>query len=204
MSEHHKNDSQLVKLIIACGYQYQVIQNYFKNIPDLNIKIQYSVEEQPLGRGGAIKLAAKSLVDNQSPTLVMNGDILTDISLGNLLAEHERASASATIVTVPLHSPYGIVETDNQSNVTRFVEKPELPHWLNAGIYMINSELWSEFPEIGDHEKDLFPKLVESKQLKAYKYNGFWRTIDTAKDLFDLTSEIEKGLIGQQFAIFGS
>ena len=190
------------KIVIACGYQHQVIQNYFSQERGLGLDISYSIEEQPLGRGGAIKLAAHSLTGISKPSLVINGDNLTDLSLADLVIAHEQAAVAATIVAVPLRSPYGIIETDNNNKIIRFVEKPELPHWINAGIYVINSELWSQFPDIGDHEKTLFPKLVQDQQLQAYKFRGFWRTIDTAKDLFDLSSEIENGAYSQPFSIY--
>ena len=178
-------------IVIACGYQHQVIQNYFENVDNMGVDILYSVEEQPLGRGGAIKLASQSLTNVFDPVLVINGDMLTNLSLPDLFYVHEKSVAPLTLVTVPLRSPYGIIETDDSNYVTRFVEKPSLPHWINAGIYLIDPLLWSEFPDVGDHEKILFPRLAEEHKLQAYSFTGFWRTIDTAKDLADLSHEIE-------------
>jgi len=71
-----------------------------------------------------------------------------------------------------------------------FAEKPDLPYWINAGIYVINQELFQEFPVEGDHEETFFPKLAKERRLRSYPFTGFWRTIDTAKDLADLCQEL--------------
>ena len=180
--------SGIKNIVIACGYQYHVIQNYFQNI-DLGLNILYAIEKQPLGRGGAIKSASKLLADISESVIVVNGDMLTDLPLSNLFKAHGQSSAPVTIVAVPLRSSYGIMEMDSNNYVTQFVEKPSLPHWINAGIYLIDHEVLAQFPDVGDHEKTLFPKLAQERKLRSYNFTGFWRTIDTAKDLTDLAHE---------------
>ena len=176
---------------ISCGYHHEVIREYFQDGQELGIKVIYSVEESPLGRGGGIKLAGQLLTDVKEPILVINGDTLTDLSLPDLYGYHFGSGAVATMVIVKLLSPYGIVQCDYGNYVTRFTEKPQLPYWINAGIYLISHKLLPEFPDKGDHEETLFPRLAQEHKLQAYKYTGFWKTVDTAKDLADLSKEME-------------
>jgi NDP-sugar pyrophosphorylase family protein len=168
-----------------------VIQEHFQDGRQFDLKISYSVEDNPLGRGGGIKLAGKLLADSSGPILVMNGDMITDLSIKDLTAFHMKSECSISMVTVPLKSPYGIVETDKNNNIVNFREKPTLPYWINAGVYLIDKEVLEEFPDKGDHEELLFPRLAQERRLKSFNFEGFWRTIDTAKDLADLQRELE-------------
>jgi NDP-sugar pyrophosphorylase family protein len=112
--------------------------------------------------------------------------------LSDLYRAHTARGASSTVVTVPLRSPYGIADVRPDGFIREFREKPELPYWINAGIYLLNWEVLLRFPDEGDHEDTLFPQLATEGTLSAYQFNGFWRAIDTAKDLADLQKELEK------------
>ncbi len=177
------------RAIIACSYKHEVISQYFGRGEDVGIDIAYAIEKEALGRGGGIKLASQQLDDRNSPVLVINGDLITRLALSDLFANHKASQAKVTIVTVPLHSPYGIVEIDANDLAVRFREKPTLPYWINAGIYLIDGSMFSAFPDKGDHEEILFPSLAANKQLHAYKFEGFWRTVDTIKDLEELKQD---------------
>lgn len=182
--------SGITRIVISCGYRHEVIREHFQDGSSLGLSISYSIEERPLGRGGGVKLASKMLGQTAERVLVINGDMITDLPLADLTRFHEQSRSSVTMATVPLLSPYGIVESDEQNNVVSFREKPALPYWINAGIYLIEPEILSEFPDEGDHEEALFPRLAEQQRLKSYRFKGFWRTIDTAKDLADLEKEL--------------
>ncbi len=183
------------RVSISCGYHHEVIREYFQDGQKVGVEVVYSVEDNPLGRGGGIKLAGQSLTNVKEPVLVMNGDTLTDLPLTDLFGYHFSSGAAATMVIVKLRSPYGIVQCDYGNYVTHFVEKPELPYWINAGIYLISQKLLPEFPDKGDHEETLFPRLAQEHKLKAYKYSGFWKTIDTAKDLHNFLRKCRQRLI---------
>jgi NDP-sugar pyrophosphorylase family protein len=179
------------KAVIACSYKYEVISEYFGNGKDIGLDISYSLEEKSLGRGGGIKLASYQLLDCNSPVLIINGDVITNLSLNDFCDFHNTKKAKITIVTVPLRSPYGIVEINDKDLAVQFREKPILDYWINAGIYLINKSMFAQFPDIGDHEEILFPSLAIQNDLHAYKFKGFWRTVDTGKDLEELKKEEE-------------
>ena len=187
------------RITICCGHLHQVIVDYFNEGAKFNAKIDYLIEEQPLGRGGALRQALQCMPDHHEPVLAMNGDMITNLNLSELFDKHKSSKALATLVTVPLVSQYGIVDIDNNGLVSGFREKPELPFWINAGIYVIEPSLVTSLPEIGDHETTTFPQLAQEGKLNAFCSNAFWRSIDTVKDLTDIQKECEQMFFGTLF-----
>ncbi len=175
--------------VIACGYLHQVIQDYFGDGHKFGMQINYSVEDSPLGRGGALK-QAYSLLDPDTPfTIATNGDNVQTQPLAPLIRQHKRTGATATLMLVQLRSPYGIVQQRGQ-RIVGFTEKPPLPHWLNAGMYVLNREFFPPLPTVGDHEDGLFPQLAAEGKLYGFRSRSYWKAIDTIKDL----GEAEKDL----------
>jgi len=172
-------------VILCVGYKKEVIMDYVsKNVKDMNI--QYSIENEPLGTGGAIKNAHDLLLDDDT-FIVVNGDIITDLSIGMMVRD--------SIAVVPLPSPYGIVETETSSNpaiIRGFKEKPMLDgFWINAGVYCLSNDIFRYLPEKGSIEYDTFPILVKEDRLYAVKYkNAYWRSIDTYKDVEEASKEL--------------
>ena len=108
--------------------------------------------------------------------------------LDAILEQHQtskdaNSSHLATIMVVPMVSPYGLVDINASNQVVGFREKVEMPHWINAGVYVLERRIYSELPEIGDHENDTFPRLASSGQISAYRSREFWRSVDSFKDL---------------------
>ncbi len=177
------------EIIFACSYKHEALQKEIQTGKRYKICAKYSVEEEPLGRGGGIKKAMGELTKKWDEVLVTNGDNLWRIDINNLVAAHRRNRAIATIVVVPLKSPYGIVEYDKHNHILGFREKPVLPHWINAGVYVFNREIEKLLPDIGDHETETFPKLPK-ENFFVYQSTDYWRGIDTVKDLSEAQKEI--------------
>jgi len=182
-------EAGIERVVLACGYRHNVIREYFGNGSQFGLSIDYSVEEQPQGRGGGIKLASAKLWDRTAPVLVLNGDVVTNLELENLYEEHITGGKPITIMTTPLHCSYGTIDLSEDGLAIGFREKPILPYWINAGIYVVNGEMFEQFPDHGDHEELLFPELARKGELKAHKFKGFWKAIDTRKDLEELKKE---------------
>ena len=123
---------------------------------------------------------------------MVNGDILTDLDPNKL-----RNTNTASLALVPLRSPYGVVEVDDHSNVTGFLEKPVIKDkWINAGVYHFTRDVFHLLPENGNIEITALPNLVKSNKLQGIRYaNSFWRSIDSHKDIEDATKEIESAAI---------
>jgi NDP-sugar pyrophosphorylase family protein len=139
-------------------------------------------ETEPLGRGGGLRLAVQAR-EETGPLYVLNGDELIDVDLAALLAAHSEHGAAATIVVAPLTSQFGIVELEEGDRVSGFREAPRLPHWVNAGVYVLDDEALERLPEQGDHEQSTFPELAREGKLYAFRHEGLWITVNTPKDL---------------------
>ena len=137
----------------------------------------------------------KNLNLPQSGLLVVNGDNLWKLDLEGLIKKHDENNAIATIVVVPLKSPYGIVEFSAKDEILGFKEKPILPHWVNAGIYVFSNEIEPLLPDEGDHEVETFPNLPQQRFI-VFKSTDYWRGVDTVKDLTEAAKEVAE--------IFGS
>lgn len=189
------------KIVLACGYLHEIIQQYFGDGTKHGVEIEYLVEQKVLGRGGALKRALLQLQGKEEePVLCLNGDNVCNLSIKEFLEFHQLHRPLATIVTVPLRSPYGIVEIGQGDTVIGFTEKPELPYGVNAGIYLMDRKIIEFLPDVGDHEVETFPRLAEEGKLKAFRSRCFWRTVDTTKDVGELKSELEKIFMGALFS----
>jgi len=171
------------RIVISCGYLHEVIQDYFEHGEKFGVEIRYAVEDEPLGRGGGIKLAWNELGPSDAPVIATNGDIVTSFDLAEMVKYHRQNGALVTDLVVPYVSQYGIVDVTDDGKVTVFRSEPRLPYWVNAGVYGMEQSIRELLPDKGDHEQHTFPKLAEDGKLLAYKSEKFWRAVDTVKDL---------------------
>ena len=139
-------------------------------------------EPEPLGRGGGIRHASRARRE-QGDLFVLNGDEIVDVDLRALLDADRRGGRAATITLVPLRSPFGIVELDDDDTVRGFREAPSLPYWVSCGVYVLGEEALARLPERGDHETTTFPALAAEGRLHAHRHEGVWLTVNTPKDL---------------------
>ena len=172
------------EVIICSGYKTEMIENYLKN-KKLGIKITFSIENKPLGTGGAIKKAGKKMKDKSF--MVINGDIITNIDLEKLLKKEN------SIASIQLKTNFGILQTD-KDKIIKFDEKKEIKKlWMNAGIYHLNKESIKELPNVGDIEKTLFPDYAKKEKLSTIKFtNSEWYSVDSFKDMEECSLVIEK------------
>ena len=177
-----------VKNFVLCvGYMREQIFDHIGDGGRFDAKIEYSIEEEPLGTGGALK-NAYDLLAAQDSFLMLNGDVLTELDPTNL-----QLPGKHTIALVPLRSPFGIVELDRNSHVIGFIEKPEIQNkWINAGVYHFTQEVFKYLPENGNIEVTALPALANEGRLQAVKYSGvFWRSIDSHKDIEEAAKELQ-------------
>jgi NDP-sugar pyrophosphorylase family protein len=175
-------------VVFLVGYRWQTIQDYFKDGSEFGVRAHYSVEDSPLGRGGAIRQGFSQIPEEEDTVLVLNGDIITAERPSAVLDCYRQKKAAdpsqmAAIMVVPMVSPYGLVDTSDQDDVVGFREKVELPYWINAGIYVFDRRIAPQLPELGDHETSTFPQLAQAGKISAFKSRAFWRSVDSFKDL---------------------
>ena len=141
---------QIDEVVLSLNYRPDRIEARVGNGTDAGVRLRYVVEPDPLGTGGAIKYAAAGIDDT---LVVLNGDVLTGIDLQAVVRRHRERAARATIVLTPVDEPsaYGVVETDDEGNVLRFLEKPSPDQitcdTINAGIYILEPETFDRIPD---------------------------------------------------------
>jgi mannose-1-phosphate guanylyltransferase len=178
------------EFVICVGYLKEHIIDYIGSGSKFGVKVGYAVEEEPLGTGGALKNAQSLLGGTENDGFFMiNGDILTDLDPNTL----QDGMPSSAIAVVPLRSPYGVIELDESSNITGFVEKPQIKdRWINAGVYYFGSEIFSYLPDSGNLEVTALPVMIKNRKVKAIRYEkSFWRSIDSHKDIEEASREIK-------------
>ncbi len=181
------------EFVLLVGYRKEKIIEHIGSGGRLGVKVTYVVEDEPLGTGGAIK-NAEHILSKEEKFLVINGDILTNLNPLKLFDKLEKEpSLVGVIASIPLPSPYGVLEIKD-GKVVGFVEKPKLQdYWINAGVYALRPEALKYFPERGDLERTAFPAMAKDGVLGAVKYTDiFWKSIDTYKDLEEATKIIIK------------
>ena len=175
-------------VVFLVGYKWEAIRDYVEDGGKLGIRAHYSVEDSPLGRGGAIRKGLPLAPETERTVVVLNGDVITFEDPAALLGRHRQKKAAnpahlATIMVVPMVSPYGLVDLDDSGDVTGFREKVEMDQWINAGVYVLERDIIDELPALGDHETTTFPRLAPQGKISAYQSRAFWRSVDSFKDL---------------------
>lgn len=177
-------------VVVSCGYKAEVLREHLQERTE-GPEITLRVEDEPLGRGGALRYAAEGLRDTEAPYFALNGDVLTWFPLDELTARHRNGGGLATLALARFRTTWGIVDVDDQDRIEGFTQSPLLPVWINAGVYLFEAGITPLLPVKGDHESSTFPELAEAGRLTAYRIDGFWRGVDTAKDVKEAGSEIE-------------
>ena len=163
----------------------EVIASHFGSGSIAGVKMNYVRAEADFGTAGSVKNATEELGLNER-LLVISGDVLTDFDLSAAVKFHEARKAKATIILTRVKNPlqFGVVMTDEESRITRFLEKPTwgevFSDTINTGIYILEPEAYHQIPYKKDHDfsKDLFPALLsEPGALLGYIAEGYWRDI---------------------------
>jgi len=180
--------------ILACGYMASTVIDFLTANPRDHLETQFSLENSPLGRGGAIKRAALSLPHPAEPAILSQGDIITDIPIKEVIESHSASDAVLTMILVPYRSRFGVAEVGSDNFVRTFREKPRLPYWANTGIFVASPEFYGYLPDVGD-EDDALRCLSESHQIGAFCTSCYWRSVDTPKDIVEAESDLALPLL---------
>jgi NDP-sugar pyrophosphorylase family protein len=173
-------------VILSVSHMPEVIRSVMGDGQAAGVRLRYVVETEPLGTAGGVRNAA-DLVEGR--VVVLNGDVLTDVDLGAILAAHESRRAKATIFLTPVENPtaYGLVELEPDGWVHRFLEKPGwdevTTNTINAGIYVLERELLDLIPKDQPYsmEREFFPALLERRvPFLGHVPRAYWLDIGTA------------------------
>ena len=193
----HSHDAE--EVILSCGFMSDAVKSVLGDIYD-GMRLRHVAEDEPLGTAGAVRLAYdEGLLEERF--LVLNGDVLTDIDLTAELEQHERTGARATLALYPVEetSSYGVVPTDDDGQVTEFIEKGggEAPtNRINAGAYVLERDVVESIPEgrAVSFEREVFPSLI-GNGLYGYAAAGYWIDIGTPERYLEATWDLLAGRV---------
>jgi NDP-sugar pyrophosphorylase family protein len=186
------------EIIMATGYQAELIMNFFGDGSKYKLKIKYYKEEKPLGTAGALALMKDDLKET---FLLMNGDILTDINYSDLLEYHHKNKSIATIALKrrDVYVDFGVVDVDENGYIKGYTEKPTLGYLVSMGICVFEPEV---LKYIEPNRKLDFPNLIkkliaQGERVKGYIYDGYWLDIGRPDDYEKAVSDVNKLEIGE-------
>ena len=193
----------ITNITLSLSYQPLKIEQQLGDGSDYGVKLNYTVEPQPMGTAGAYKFAEELI---REPTVVFNGDILTDLDLKAVIGEHKRNKAAATIVLAPVENPsaYGLVETEADGRVRRFLEKPKADeisvNTINAGTYVLEPHVLDFVPagESYSFEYGLFPDLLRRGErfFAHIPKDTYWIDIGTPARYLRAHHDLLSGRVG--------
>lgn len=177
---------------MAVNHQAEIISAFFQNGAKWGIKIDYSLEDKPLSTMAPLRL----IHDLPENFLVMNGDILTDLSYSDFFEEHVRQN---NMFTISAHMreqkiDYGVLETDASNHLSGFREKPSSEYLVSMGVYMASRRIMDFIPEGKSYGFDnLMPDLLAAgKQAAVRKFDGYWLDIGRPDDYMQAIEEFEQ------------
>lgn len=180
----------ITEFIIAAGYKYEKIVEYFGDGSKLGVKIDYSIEKEKLNTAGAI-LPFKAKLDETF--VVAMGDHITNINIREMIDSHKKSGCIATIALLKGKIPieYGVAEV-RKNRVVEFIEKPAIEKLYNTAIYIFEPEIFNYILENEDFAKDVFPRLLKmKKEINAYIFEGAWYDIGRVADYERLNKELK-------------
>jgi NDP-sugar pyrophosphorylase family protein len=191
------------EIVFSVAYRPERVEAVFGDGSAFGVRIRYAVEDVPLGTGGAVRNALP-LLDER--TVVLNGDVLTDVDLGALVARHTAKAASASILLAPVANPaaFGLVETDPEGRVLRFIEKPRpeeiTTNTINAGAYVLETRVIELMPEGVPYsiERGFFPALLARGDLVLGPvHRGYWIDIGTPEKYL----QVHRDILNRRFPV---
>jgi mannose-1-phosphate guanylyltransferase len=200
------------RAVLSCGYLPTQIESHFGTAWE-GLALDYRVEQEPLGTGGAVRFAADGL---DEPFFAVNGDSLREADLAELERFHRAQGAKATILLTPVSDPtrYGLVRLDGDGRVQTFLEKPRPEeidtNLINAGVYVLEPEVLDLIPagRAVSIEREVFPRLAEEGSCYGLALPGYWLDVGTPetylqahRDVLERNFETEVGkLLGRDYA----
>ena len=187
-------------IIIVIGYKGEQIQAYFKDGTDFGVKIEYIVEQTPLGTAGALYLLKNRI---EEEFLLINGDIIFDIDIGRFVEHHRKKEGKATIFIHPNDHPFdsGIIKADKEGRVFQWPCKEDERKWyknrVNAGLHILSPQIMYEMRELKkmDMDRDVLRHLIPQGLLYAYDSPEYVKDMGTPERLAEVEMDILSGKV---------
>lgn len=181
----HYADCGFKNFVLLIGFKGKQVTEYFNNSKNIepNWKIEYSDAGEKSNKGTRIKKAYNENKITGDKFLLSYGDDLCDVNINEVIREHEKNKKLVTLTSVKLVSDFGIIKLNGDNTVKEFREKPVIEdYWINGG-YMVLDKSVVNYMKDGMEETDAFKILAEKGLVQVHKHNGFWKSMNTIKDM---------------------
>lgn len=180
------------KFIITTFFKAEIIEEYFRDGADFGVEIEYIREKERMGTAGSLSLVKTR---NDQPLLIMNGDVLTKVNFSYFIENHikQNYTASMCVRKYDLQVPYGVVKAENEVIVS-LDEKPTQSFTVNAGIYLLNSEVLSKVPANTYFDMpSLFNLLLqEKKRTGVFAIHEYWMDVGRQDDFSKAQTDFKR------------
>jgi glucose-1-phosphate cytidylyltransferase len=168
----------LNKLFVAIGYKAEYIRDYFdKNFIDMNVSLIDNGNVNIIERVKAVVA-----INPNEDLLILYGDTISDVNLKNLLSFSEKNLKSSILTVWPLRTNFGVVELDDQMNITGFKEKPKLDKYINIGYFILRKNMFNYLNNF-DNYADFLTFCGNKRSVKAYIHDGEHFTVNNVVEL---------------------
>ncbi|HSL01787.1 MAG TPA: sugar phosphate nucleotidyltransferase [Rubrobacteraceae bacterium] len=196
----------ITEIGVTLQFMPEEIRDYFGDGSDWDVNIRYSIEDAPAGTAGSVKMAEQQLGLEGERLLIISGDALTDCDLTQLIEFHEEKGTEVSMVLKSVENPldFGIVITEEDGRISRFLEKPAwgqvFSDTVNTGIYLVEPSVMNEIPDPGEGEydfsKELFPKLLDdNRPLYGFVTDAYWEDIGTLEQYASAQRDVLDGKV---------
>jgi mannose-1-phosphate guanylyltransferase len=183
-------EAGVTEVILAVNYHSDQMEASLKKYEtEYGVKITCSLEDEPMGTAGPIRLAKDLILEGNDEGLlfVFNSDIICDFPIKDMIAYHKSHGAEGTLMVTEVEDPsrFGVIVSDEDGTINRFVEKPTdfVSNKINAGLYLFNTSIIDRIPlKPTSIEREIFPVMAKDKALYSMVLDGFWMDIGQPKD----------------------
>lgn len=179
------------RFILSLGYKSDMIKEFFEKNPHKDYDVRCVDTGLETQTGGRVKLLEKEV--DTDHFFVTYCDGLSDVDIGKLFDFHKKHGKIGTLTAVNPMSPFGMIDIGQDDSILSFREKPALKDYINGGFFVFNRSFFDYLSPDDVLEEKPMRKLVENRQLAAYRHEGFWTCMDTFKDVDRLNSLWYKG-----------
>ncbi|MBI2573092.1 NTP transferase domain-containing protein [Candidatus Woesearchaeota archaeon] len=181
--------------IVCLGHMKEKIRSYFANPANINPTWKIELVDTGEESSKSERIAQVKHLIKTDHFLLSYGDDLSSVDINHVVDTHLSRGKMVTLTSVPLHSEFGVLELDDKHHVRSFREKPRLSeYWINGGFYVCNKQVLSNL-EGGEFEDVVLKKLAAAGEVTAYKFEGFWKCMNTSKEAIEFNKMWDEGKV---------